>query len=404
MASDALGTAEAARKTRAPRWQFGLGRENALIFWAMIALEASFGCFFALWPLWIEELNAPVTTVGLMLGLGGILRLFVLLPSAWLARRFGLKHSLMVARAIASVGILSAAFAQDWTWLFPALLGMAIGDLAFPLVSTFVSANAGENRVRAFAIILTTGPSVSLMVTPLLSGLLVELWGLRAPFVAAGIFSAISVYCFSKLHPVEPQVADTEPHGGYGGLLRVPGLPLLLVLQFLTFFALGMGTSLLSIFLHEQKGLSESVIPPLTSATAVGSIICSIIVARSRRLTSAPLKAVAGATGLAAAAYLLFLGANAIPLIVVAMTLRGGFFTAWPLFSAVLGEATPERLRPHVFALGEILAGTGFVIAPVFAGQLYDIRPELPLMVAVAMLLPLVFVLAFVRQPRVESG
>jgi len=370
----------------------------------MIAVEASFGCFFSLWPLWIEELGAPVTTVGLLLGLGGILRLFVLLPSAWIARRYGLKWSLMIARGVAAVGIASAAFAQGWTWLFPALLGMAIGDLAFPLVSTFISANAGANRVRAFAIILTTGPSVSLMVTPLLSGLLVDLWGLRAPFVAAGIFSAISVYFFSKLSPVAPEAPDREPHGGYGGLLRCPGLPLLLILQFLTFFALGMGTSLLSIFLHEQKGFDEALIPPLTAATAVGSIICSTIVTRSRRLTAAPLKAVAGATGLAACAYLLFLSANALPLVLVAMTLRGGFFTAWPLFSAVLGEATPARLRPHVFALGEILAGTGFVVAPVFAGMLYDIRPELPLMTAVALLVPLVVVLALVRQPQLVTA
>jgi predicted MFS family arabinose efflux permease len=209
------------------------------------------------------------------------------------------------------------------------------------------------------------------------------------------------VFFFSKLQPVEPAPVDTEPHGGYGGLLRVQGLPLLLVLQFLTFFALGMGTSLLSIFLHEQKGFDEAIIPPLTAATAVGSIICSAIVARSRRLTSAPLKAVAGASALAACAYLLFLGANALPLVIVAMTLRGGFFTAWPIFAAVLGEATPERLRAHVFSMGEILAGTGFVVAPVFAGLLYDIRPELPLITAVAMLLPLIVILSVIRQPRV---
>jgi MFS family permease len=371
-----------------------------LIFWAMIAVEASFGSFFALWPLWIEETGAPVTLVGLLLGLGGIIRLFVLLPSAWLARRFGLKHAMMWARGIAALGIASAALAQDWTWLFPALIGMAIGDLAFPLVSTFISANAGDQRVRAFAIILTTGPSISLMVTPLISGLLVDLWGLRAPFVMAGIFSAISVYFFGKLRDVERPASDEEPHGGYLGILRLTGLPLLLTLQFLTFFAIGMGTSLLSIYLHEQKGLAESIIPPLTSATAVGSIVGSVIVARSRRLSNAPLKAVAGAVALTASAYFVFLNAGALALVIVAMTLRGGFFVAWPLFSAVLGEATPERMRAHVFALGEILAGTGFVVAPVLAGQLYDVRPELPLIAAIGMLLPLAVILGILRQPR----
>lgn len=376
------------------RWQFGLGRENGLIFWALIFLEAAFGSYWALWPIWIEELDAPVTLVGALLGLGGILRLFALLPSAWLSRRFGLKRVMIVARAIATIGIFSAALAPSWPWLLPALLGMAVGDVAFPLASTFVARNAGERRVRAFAIIFTTGPSVSLLVTPLLSGALVATFGLRAPFVTAATFSLISIALMSQLHTVPPPDDDGDTReGGYRGLLRVPGLRLLLVLQFLTFLAIGMGTSLLSIFLHEAKGYSEAVIPPMTALTAVGSIVFSTTVARSSRLSSAPLRAVAITVGITACAFLLFLRADVLPLVLVAMTLRGGFFAAWPLYSAALGEATPDRLRPHVFAMGEILAGTGFVLAPVAAGPLYEVRPELPLLLAAAMIAPLVVII-----------
>lgn len=373
------------------RWQFGLGRENGLIFWALIFLEAAFGSYWALWPIWIETLHAPVALVGALLGLGGVLRLFALLPSAWISRRFGLKRVMIVARSIATVGIFSAALAPSWPWLLPALLGMAVGDLAFPLASTFVARNAGEQRVRAFAIIFTTGPSVSLLVTPLLSGALVATFGLRAPFVTAAAFSLISIALMSRLRTVLPQDDDGDTReGGYRGLLRVPGLPLLLVLQLLTFFAIGMGTSLLSIFLHEAMGYSESIIPPMTALTAVGSIAFSTTVARSARLSSAPLRAVAITVGVTACAFLLFLRADLLPVVLVAMTLRGGFFAAWPLYAAALGEATPERLRPHVFAMSEILAGTGFVLAPVAAGPLFEVRPELPLILAATLIAPLV--------------
>jgi len=384
------------------RWQFGLGRENGLIFWALVFLEAAFGSYFALWPIWIEELNAPVTLVGALLGLGGILRLFALLPSAWLSRRFGLKRVMITARVIATVGIFSAAFAPSWPWLLPALLGMAVGDLAFPLASTFVARNAGERRVRAFAIIFTTGPSVSLLITPLLSGALVATLGLRAPFVAAATFSLLSIVIMSRLQTVPPPDDDGGKDGGYRGLLRVPGLRLLLVLQFMTFFAIGMGTSLLSIFLHEAKGYSEAAIPPMTALTAVGSIAFSTIVARSARLTGAPLRAVAITIGTTACAFLLFLQAEMLPFVLIAMTLRGGFFAAWPLYSAALGEATPDRLRPHVFAMGEILAGTGFVVAPVLAGPLYEVRAELPLLLAAGMILPLAVVIGTRRQVRAD--
>lgn len=384
----------------APRWQLGLGRENGLLFWAMIAIEASFGSFFALWPIWIEELGASVSTVGLMLGLGGVLRLFALLSTTWLIHHFGAKRVIVAVRLVAIGAIGWAAVAQHWTWLFPCLLGMAIGEMIFPVVNNLVAQNAGEQRVRAFAIVLTTGPSLSLMVTPLLSGVLVELWGLRAPFVAAALFSAIGVVLFAQMAPTRP-TKENEPTGSsYAGLLRVPGVPLLLTLQFLTFFGLGMGTSLLSIYLHEAKGYSEAIIPPLTAATAFGSILFSTGVTRSRRLTAHPMRAVALAAGSAALAYLMFLRAEFLPVALFALVLRGGFFAAWPLYAAVLGEATPERLRPHVFAMGEVLAGTGFVLAPVFAGQLYDVRPDLPLLAGVAILLPLIVVLAALRPPR----
>lgn len=373
------------------RWQFGLGRDNGLIFWALMFLEAAFGSYWALWPIWIEELNAPVALVGVLLGLGGVLRLFALLPSAWLSRRFGLKRVMIVARSIATAGIFSAALAPSWPWLLPAVVGMAVGDLAFPLASTFVARNAGEQRVRAFAIIFTTGPSVSLLITPLLSGALVATLGLRAPFVTAATFSLISIMLMSRLRAIPPLDDDDDPReDGYRGLLRVPGLPILLILQFLTFFAIGMGTSLLSIFLHEAEGYSEAAIPPMTALTAVGSIAFSTTVARSARLSGAPLRAVAITVGVTACSFLLFLRAETLLVVLIAMTLRGGFFAAWPLYAASLGEATPERLRPHVFAMSEILAGTGFVLAPVAAGPLYEIRPELPLILAAAMIAPLV--------------
>ncbi|HEX5166734.1 MAG TPA: MFS transporter [Thermomicrobiales bacterium] len=397
-----------ARPAAGARWQFGLGRENGLLFWAVTFLEAAFGSYWALWPIWIEELNAPITLVGLLLGLGGILRLFVLLPSAWLSRRYGLKRVMIVARSIATIGIFSAALAPSWPWLLPALLGMAVGDLAFPLASTFVARNAGERRVRAFAIIFTTGPSTSLLITPLLSGALVATLGLRAPFVAAAIFSLISIALMSRLRTVPPPDDDDSSTGGYRGLLRVPGLPLLLGVQFLTFFAIGIGTSLLSIYLHEAMGYGEAVIPPMTALTAIGSITFSTIVARSSRLSGSPLRAVAIMVGVTASAFLLFLRADLLPFALLAMTLRGGFFSAWPLYSAALGEMTPDRLRPHVFAMCEILAGTGFVLAPVVAGPLYEIQPELPLLLAAAMVTPLALLIGArantSTEPAVDAG
>jgi MFS family permease len=374
-----------------------LGRENGLTFWGMIFLEASFGSYFALWPLWIEELGASITLVGLLLGLGGILRLGFLLPSAMLIRRFGLLRLLLAVRLVASAGILWAAFAQEWWWLLPAQLGMACGEMAFALIPNSIAANAGRNRVRAFAIVMTMGPSVSLLLTPVLSGGLVSVWGLRAPFVAAAAFSLVSVAFFAWLKPVTVSADERS-----APLRRVNGLPRIFALQLATFFGLGLGTSLVPNYLRDEAGYAESTIAVMTGATALGSIVFAVVVARSARFTHAPLRAVAIAVGFAMLAYLLLLVPDYLALVLVALTLRGGFFAAWPLYSAVLGEAADERLRPHAFAMGEILAGTGFILSPILAGPLYDIRPDLPLICSAILLAPLIVTLARVHVPRAD--
>ncbi len=382
-----------ATQHRAPRWQFGLGRQNGLAFWALLMLEASFGSYFALWPLWIEDRGAAVWLVGLLIGMGGILRLAGLLPSAWLVRRFGLRTVFVSARLIAAAGIFTAALVPSWPWLIPAFIGMAIGDVAFPVAATFVSRNGGEQRVRAFTMVFTFGPSIALLATPLLSGVLVKFWGLRAPFVVAAIFSLLSAWFFFRTQSAAAPADDHASGSGYAALLRIPGLRMLFGIQFATFFAIGLGTSLLPIFLHEAHGYREAIIPPLTALTAVGSIVLSTVIARSKRLSANPLRSVAGAVFLAAVSFALFLSAGLLPLALLAMTLRGGFFVAWPLYNAVLGERSPDALRPHTYALGEILAGTGFVIAPIVAGQLYGIDSNLPIIIAVAMLVPLIGVI-----------
>src|SRR3712207_9528522 len=99
-------------------WHLGLGPELGHVFWAMIFVEAAFGAYMSVWPLWIEALGAPVTVVGLVLGSSGLLRLLTLGPSANLAERFDARRLIVVARCCAGLGMIAAALANHWPQLF----------------------------------------------------------------------------------------------------------------------------------------------------------------------------------------------------------------------------------------------------------------------------------------------
>jgi MFS family permease len=242
-------------------WHVGLGREVGTVFWAMFFLEGAFGAYLGIWPLWVERLGAPVTVVGLVLGSSGLLRLFVLAPSAALADRFGARRLIIGARVAAGLGLLSAALAQHCSHLFVMVVLSALGELAFPLIQSHVATHAAANRVRSFTLVFTVGPSVALGLGPLLSGALIALWGLRAAFVLAAVLTALSVLCFARLRGFghDAGTAPVAP-ASYRDALAETSIRRLLALQGATVFALALGTSFVPTFLEDVRGFSAAAI------------------------------------------------------------------------------------------------------------------------------------------------
>src|SRR5699024_8381198 len=113
--------------------------------------------------------------------------------------------------------------------------------------------------------------------------------------------------------------------------------------------------------------------------------------------SGSPMRGSAVAVGGVALGYLLLMQPALMPLVVVGFVLRGGMFSSISLFSAALGEVTPERNHHHVFTLSEILIVGGFTLAPLLAGFLYTVSPRLPLIASIAVSVPLAIYLVRVQ-------
>ena len=369
-------------------WHMGLGPELGNVFWAMVGVEAAFGAYFGIWPLWIEELGAPVTIVGFVLGSSGLLRLVALAPSAALGERFGARRLIVIARIVAGLGMIGAALATHWTHLFVMVLGSAVGEIAFPLIQSYVSARSGPNRVRAFTLVFNIGPAAALGLSPLVSGALVAVWGMRAAFLFGALCTVFSIFFFARLEPLPEAAleadAEAEPPPGssYREALADRPVLTLLLLQFATIFVLALGTSFIPVFLEDVRGLTPATIAMLGGVGAAGSAIFGFVVTRVTRLQRSPLLAIAIAVGLVSLMLLIVTVVEPVWLIALSFLGRGGFFSAWTLFVAALGAVATERHRARSFALIEMMGGGGFSVAPMIAGQLYALRPTLPLLTA----------------------
>lgn len=371
-----------------------MGRELGFVFWAMICVEAAFGSYMSIWPLWIQALGAPIAVVGLVLGSQGLLRPLTLGPSAALAERFEARTLISVARLITGIGMITAAFATHWTQLFIFVVATAIGELAFPLTQSHLAAHAGEQRVRAFTLVFNVGPAAALGLSPLLSGVLVAIWGMQAAFLIAAFWTMLSIFFFARLSAGRDRSPDREAvRSTYGDALRQPGVRPLISLQFTTIFVLAIGVSLIPTFLAEERAMDPATITMLGSIGAVGSVSFGLLVTRMGALQRAPMVAIAIAVGLVVISMSVIVGTHLIWLILIAFLGRGGLFSAWGLFIAAASEIISERHRARLFALCEMAGGMAFSFAPILAGVLYSLRPDAPLLSSIVLGLALIPIL-----------
>ena len=372
------------------RLDFGLPKPLVPVFWGMLFLEATFGTYLSIWPLWIERLGAPIAVVGLVLGSTGFIRLAVILPSASIARRFGYRKSILVCRAAAAIGLMSAALATHWTQLFIMIVFAAAGELAFPLLQSLVAIQGGEQRMRSFALVFTVGPSASLIAAPLVSGALVAIWGMRAAFVLASLCTTTSIFFLTRIEEPAAQHQSTTAGEGYRAAFRTSGVRLVVVLLSATVFALSLGASFVPTFLEDVRGRDAAQIATISAASAVGSAVFGVAVARVRRLQHAPISGVAFTIIAMVVAFTLFRSALLIELLVLGYFFRGGFFSSWAMLQASLSDLTPAKNRAHAFAICEMASGIANAVGPMVGGVLYARGASLPIDVAIALCLMLV--------------
>lgn len=364
-------------------WHFGLGRELGYAFWALTFFEGVFGAYISVWPLWIERLGAPISVVGLVLGSSGLIRPFVLGPGSFLLGAYDTRRILIGARSLSIGGLILAAFADSWPLLLITVATSSIGELVFPAIQTYVADNAGDDPVHAFTMVITIGPAVALIITPLIAGVAISIGGIPAALILAASLTAIALIFVSRMHFTNGRTAaNITEKTSYRLALAHRGIRTLMIIHGLTIGTLAIGSSLVSNFLEVERGFAASLVSILSAGAAVGTVSFGFLVARSSRLRRAPIVAASIACGLTAMGYVLLATQSWLPLIALALLFRGGLFSTWSLFLGALGSIAPAHLRPRSFAIMEILGGSAMSFGPIVASQLWKIDPRMPFIVS----------------------
>ena len=392
-----------ARSASRPDWMrrfsMNMGRDISLLTWAMFVWSLGAGFYASFWSLFIEETGATSAQMGLIIGLQGIMRIAVMLPSGIAADRFSRRFMIWAGTAATVPSVLIYFIADDWWQLIPGVLIGAFAACSVPAISSYVAEAApSQSRARAFTMVYTVGPSTALIIGPLIGGFLSERTSLQFLFLPTAIFYALGTFMFWKIseRPNKPKKATEQ--ATYRDAIQNRSVLVASLLQGILLFVLTTGITFIPNYLRDVQGQNLATIGRLSSAAAIGSITIVMMVGRVKWVS--PSRGIAIATACIGIVCFGVLFIDNAHLLIFLFVLRGGFSVAWTLFAAVLGDTVPWHLRGRSFAMAEFIGGIGFAIAPFVAGPLYGLDPKFPLIFCAAGA-PILVVLILLFERRV---
>jgi MFS family permease len=210
-------TAEAAT---APRKVHLLNRWLVLFLFAMILANIGGNMYGPILPLYLQELNATVSQVGLFFTLSRVIPLALQIVGGYISDSLGRLRAIAIG-SVASVFAYAALFlAPTWQWV---LVSAAFSAITFSLIApsfdAFIAEHSEEhNRARVFAISQTIFGIVA-VVGPVLGGWLVDVRGYKFMILIAALFYLAATVIRIFMAREASKGTESKPKRlSYGGL------------------------------------------------------------------------------------------------------------------------------------------------------------------------------------------
>jgi MFS transporter, DHA1 family, multidrug resistance protein len=358
-------------------------------FLALCALilvnQLGFGIITPVLPGYARSFGLDASSVGLVIGVYGFARFLANVPAGQLAERRGRRQVLIIGTVITSVASALIAIADSLPQLlaFRLLSGLGaatvltggqimVGDIASP-----------EHRGR----MMSTYQGFFLVgvgLGPAPGGVLADAFGLRAPFIAYAIFSAlaclVALAFIRETRPVASAAAARAPaehsmsqDATLRGTLLSSAFVLIAIVSWVQFFArTGAIFTLVPLLGREQADLTASQIG--FAFTAVNVLTIAMLYPSGvfadrfgRKLTIAPSTIVAG---LALALWAWSSDYSSFLWAAVVWGIGSGI--CGPAPAAYLADLAPAALRGRIFGAFRSTSDSAYIIGPLLLGALTD--------------------------------
>jgi len=354
---------------------------------AMIFANIGGSMYDGLLPLYLKELKAGITDIGLFFTLAQIVPLFLQILGGWVSDSLGRLRAIAIGSVFGVIGYIPLVLADTWQWL---LLATAIGAIARSLVGpsfdAFIAEHSSEeNRGRVYGI----SQAIFMIVTvvgPPLGGWMAGAFGFKLMLIAAGAFYFVAM--LMRLSMAREAARGTSSSAGK---LSFTSLKTNLAAMTTLIFSGGLITwmlitdglrdtsfqfsgNLFPVYMQEFGGLTYQQIGWVTSMFGICMMLSTI---PGGWLSDKAGERVGIALGMALMSSALFVLVN-IPqgnqwLFFVGWGLAGlGAGVSGPAYQSLISKAVPQNLRGLAFGLFSTSLGVISLPAPWIGSQLWD--------------------------------
>ncbi len=347
----------------------------SLFFWGLG--ETS---FIAYQPLYMQELGADPILIGGILGAFGLTSAVSHIPAGLLADRFGRRPIMLSAWIIGLLATGIMALSTDLSgFVFGVLLyGITLFVIA-PLNSYITTARGRWSVGRALTAVYASF-NLGAIMGPLIGGHLGESFGFRSIFLFAAISFILSTVIIFQ---IQPQPIETQTDGqSFQRLVNNRRFVSFLVILFIAVLAMYLPQPLTPNYLQDHAGFSFQSIGRVYSLSSLGVVVLSLILG----MLDARLGFILGQVSVALFTIIIW-QQEGIMWYSLAFILLGGYKAARALAVAVSRDLIDSARMGAAYGVSETVASIAMIVAPLLAGLLFNINPELVFAYSIVLIL-----------------
>ncbi|WP_151633878.1 MFS transporter [Noviherbaspirillum aerium] len=375
----------------------------ALILMMVLAHIAFTGGRVALTLLAID-LQATPFQVGLIISLLAVIPMLFSVHAGRWTDRTGVMRPTLIAMLMLCAGSLLAALLPSLAMLCGAsvLLGSGFMVAHLAINNAVGRASTPESRTHAFSM-LALGFSVSTVLGPVISGLLIDAVGHRMAFLLLALFPVAGLLVLYRAGRDEQPLPQAETGAGKTkprvmDLLGHAPLRAVFVASGLLSMAWDLFTFMVPIQ-GARIGLSASTIGLIMGTFGVGTFVVRLAIPRLMQSVSR-WGVLVGALGLTSTVYLLFPLFTSVPvLLLLAFILGLGLGSALPTIMSLIHDTAPSGRTGEAVGVRSTLINTSQTVLPTAFGALGAVVGTIPVFWTLAAVLAWGAAFARRRQP-----